>query len=792
MIKNLIIVSFRNIRRNKGFTILNILGLTLAISISMLALMKVNAEFSFEKDYADYDRIYRINQDLIVSDQQMEAAVTPGAMAQALVETYPEVELSARIERGSGSIRYGDKELSIESLVKTDSTFFSLFGVSFIQSSNEFPISSIDNIAISQSTAEKLFGNNNPLGQGLILNGINRVVVSAVYADLPKRSHLKADAIVNIVKHSQSSSVDSWFDSGIFTYLKLDPNTNVMELEMKVNEFMEEKTGEVREKMGWVSKFSLMPITDIRLHSHRIGDSGGGSIGSIVALILVTLIVVSLAVVNYTNMSVALAGRRAHEVGMRKISGSPKRTIILQFLCESIIVSIIAFVLALPITEISMAPFSELTGMPLHFSIINDIEITLGFLLFAIVLGIIAGFYPAFILSSFNPLKVIRKGNIKQRSKTFFRNVLIVSQFAAGITLIIVTLVVFQQRKFLIDQNMGFDKYNTIVISTRNIDETISLGSLKNEIKGIKGVMNVSLTTSNPPQDFSASNYTPEDSPGDANMIIPGIFGDCDLINSMGIKLIEGRQFDCNSSADSLSIIVNQTLAKRMGWDNPIGKRIWKDKSEGGEPFNVIGVVEDFHFESMHTPIKPMIIRLSISEAQNYIVRLEPNNHFETIDAIRAKWESIFNGKDFNYSFVADNYKRLYQSEEGMSKGFILLTIIAIFIACLGLVGLAAYSTSQRTKEIGVRKVMGANTLRLLVMLWWNFVRLVGISIVIAWPIAYLVVKDWLNNFAYKVSLSPWIFIISAIIGIVLALVSVATITYSAARQNPSESLKWE
>lgn len=792
MIKNLFIVSLRNIKRNRGFTVLNVLGLTLAISISMLALLKVSAEFSFEKGYDDYDRIYRINQDLFVSDQHMEAAVTPGAMAHALVETYPEIELSTRIEKGNASIRFNDKEFNIESLVKTDSTFFSLFSIEFNQSSNDSPISSAHNIVLSQSTADKIFGKANPIGQAVILNGINRVVVSGVYSDLPKRSHLKADAIVNIVKHSQSSSVESWFDSGLFTYLKLDENANVGELEKKVNDFMVEKTSEFREKMGWVSNFSLMPISKIRLHSHRIGDSGGGSMGSIIALILVTFIVVSLAVVNYTNMSVAMAGRRAHEVGMRKISGSPKKTIVFQFLFESIIVSIIAFILALPITEISMGPFSELTGMPLQFSIIKDIDITLGFLLFSVLLGVIAGFYPAFILSSFNPLKVIRRGNSKQRSKTFFRNVLIVTQFAAGITLIIVTTVVFQQRHYLLDQNMGFDKYNTIVISTRNIDKTISLESLKDEIRSISGVKYVSLTSSNPPQDFSASNYTPEDSPGDANMIIPRVFGDCDLPNSMGINLIEGRQFDCNSSADSLSVLINQTLAKRMGWINPIGKRIWKDKGEGGEPFKVIGVVEDFHFESMHTPIKPMIIHLSTQEASNFIVRLDPSNHFTTIEAIRSKWKAIFNGKDVNYSFIADNYNRLYQSEEGMSKGFILLTIIAIFIACLGLVGLAAYSTSQKTKEIGVRKVMGANTIRLLGMLWWNFVRLVGISIAIAWPIAYLVVKDWLNNFAYRVNLSPWVFIISALIGVILALISVASITYSAARQNPAESLKWE
>ncbi len=792
MIKNLIIVSLRNIKRNKGFTILNILGLTLAISISMLALIKVSAEFSFEKGYADYERIYRINQDLFVSDQHMEAAVTPGAMGHAIVETYPEVELCTRIEKGNATIRYADKEFNLENLVKADSTFFSMFNVEIIRSSNDLPISSAENIALSSSTAKKIFGEDNPIGQRFILNGIHSVVVTAIYADLPKRSHLKADAVVNILKHSQSTGIDSWFDSGIFTYLKLAPQANVSLLEERVNDFMEEKTIEIREKMGWVSTFSLMPIAMIRLHSHRIGDSGGGSIGSIIALILVTLIVVSLAVVNYTNMSVALAGRRAHEVGMRKISGSSRRTIVIQFLCESIIVSIIAFVISLPIAEVSLAPFSELTGMPLTYSVFENLDVTLGFLLFAIVLGIIAGFYPAFILSSFNPLKVIRKGNSKHRSKTFFRNALIVAQFAAGLTLIIVTMIVFQQRQFLLGQKMGFDKYNTIVISTRNIDETISLESLKNELKDISGVKYVSLTASNPPQDFSASNYTPEDSPGDATMIIPRLVGDCNLAKSLGVELVAGRDFECNSSADSLSILINQTLAKRMGWENPIGKRIWKDKNEGDDPFVVIGVVEDFHFESMHTPIKPIIIQLSTLYATNFIVRLEPANHFETIDAIRSEWKELFDGKDLNYSFVSDNYNQLYQSEEGMSKGFILLTVIAIFIACLGLVGLAAYNTSQRTREIGVRKVMGANTFSLLRMLWWNFIRLIGISTLIAWPIAYILAKDWLNNFAYRIDISPWVFIISAAMGVVLALASVATITYSAVRQNPAKSLKWE
>ncbi len=793
MIKNLIIVSLRNIKRNKGFTILNILGLTLAISISMLALIKVNAEFSFETDYKDYERIYRINQDLFVSDQHIEAAVTPGAMGQALVETFPEVESRVRIEKGAGTIRYEEKEFRLESFVLADTTFFSLFGIKFIMVEEALPLSSVDAIAISESTAQKIFGKSNPLGQTITVNGSQQMVVTAVFANLPERSHLKADAISDIEKNSNSTSVNSWYDSGIFTYIKLAEQADDEDLQAKINEFMIEKTIEIREKTGWKSDFTLMPIAKIRLNSQRIGDSGGGSIGQILALIAVTLIVVSLAAVNYTNMSVAIAGRRAHEVGMRKISGSPKSTIILQFLTESIFVSVGAFLLALPLTEISLGAFGELTGMPLSYGFIKDFDITLSFLGFAIFLGFISGSYPAFVLSSFDPLKVIRKGGtLKHGNKALLRNILIVSQFAAGLTLIILTVTVYQQRKFLVTKNMGFDKINTIIISTRNIDSNLSLEAIKNEIKVLPGVQAVSISASNPPQDFSASNFTPEDSPSDAAMIIPRMAGDSDFINSLGINLIEGRQFNSALPADSLSIIVNKTLARRMGWDEPIGKRIWKDKEAGTEPYIVIGVVDDFHFESMHTPIKPLIIQMTTQDARNLIVRLDPTKHSEAISDIRVKWNNLFDGKSLNFSYVADNYNKLYNSEEGMSKGFMLLTVIAIFIACLGLVGLATHSTSQKTREIGVRKVMGANTLSLLFMLWWNFVRLVGISILIAWPIAFFLVKDWLNNFAYRVNISPWVFILSGVVGVLLALISVATITYSAARQNPAESLKWE
>lgn len=791
MIKSLIVVSIRNLMRNKGFSLLNTLGLTLAITISLLATIKVESEFSFEKDYKDYKRIYRINQDLFVSDQHIEVAVTPGAMGPALVELFPEIESSVRLNRIGATIRYGDKDFDIEYVVVSDTSFLNMFGVEMVAKERAQPLSSKEDLAISETTALKVFGKENPLGKRVLFNGNNHIV-TAVFADFPRNSHLNANALLNIKIYNNSSLISSWYDSGLFTYLKLSEKVDEKLLEAKINEFMIEKTTEIREKANWRSDFSLMPISKIRLHSHRIGDSGGGSIGQIVALIAITLIIVILAAVNYTNISVAIAERRAHEVGMRKISGSPKFIIVTQFLCESIILSLIAFLLALPLTEITLSSFGELTGMALSFGIIKNLHITLGFLLFSVVLGIFSGFYPAFVLSSFSPIKVIRKGSSGQGRKAVFRNVLIISQFAAGLTLIIISLIVYQQRQFLMGQNMGFDKENIIVLSTRNIGKQVSLSSVKDEIKALGGVLSVSITASNPPQDFSASNFIPENSPDDATMIIPGMRGDSDFVKTLGVKLVDGSYFDEISSVDSLGVIVNQTLVRRMGWNDPIGKRIWKDKENESQPYRVIGVVEDFHFESMHTPIKPLIILMDTREATNILVKLDANRRADAIMALKDKWESLFDGKEMVYSHMTDNYNKLYKSEEGMSKGFVLLTIIAIFIACLGLVGLATYSTNLKTKEIGIRKVMGANTLVLLLMLWWNFIKLICISTLIAWPIAYLFVSDWLNNFAYRIELSIWVFILAAAAGVVLAILSVGVITLKAARQNPAESLKWE
>ena len=791
MFKNLIIASLRNLKRNKGYTLLNTLGLTLAITISLLATIKVESELSFEKDYRDYQRLYRINQDLFVSDQHIEAAVTPGAMGPALVELFPEVENSVRFYRWGGTIRYGEKDFDIESVVVSDTSFFELFGIEMVAIERVHPLNSKEDLAISETTAFKVFGKENPLGKRVLLNGNNHVV-TAVFSDLPKYSHLNANAIINIEKYSNSSLISSWYDSGLFTYLKLSEKADAKLLEIKLNDFMFEKTAELREKANWRSNFSLMPIANIRLHSHRIGDSGGGSIGQIIALIAVTIIIVILAAVNYTNISVAIAERRAHEVGMRKISGSPKYIIVTQFLCESIILSLVAFLVALPLTEISLASFGELTGMTLSYGVLKNFDITIGFLLFSIVLGIISGFYPAFVLSSFSPLKVIRKGSSGHGRKALFRNVLIVSQFAAGLTLIIITLFVYQQRQFLMDQNIGFDKDNIAVLSTRNTDKLVSLQSVKDEIKALGGVLSVSIAASNPPQDFSASNFIPEDSPDDATMIIPSMRGDSDFVKTLGVKLVDGNYLDEVSSADSMSIIVNQTLVRRMGWINPIGKRIWKDKESETQPYRVIGVVEDFHFESMHTPIKPLIFILDTKDASNIFVKIDPGKRDETIEALKYKWESLFDGKEIIYSLVSDNYNKLYTSEKGMSKGFVLLTLIAIIIACLGLVGLATYSTNQKTKEIGIRKVMGASTLKVLIILWWGFIKLVCISTLVAWPIAYFFVRDWLNNFAYRIHISPWVFIVAAAAGILLAILSVGTITIKAVRQNPAESLKWE
>lgn len=792
MLKNLFLVSFRSLKRNKGYTLLNILGLTVAITISMLYIIKVETEFSFEKGYKNYQRIYRVNQDLFISDQHIEAAVTPGAMAAALVENFPEVERSIRIMPAGSTLRYDEKDFDVENMVMADSSFFALFGIEFISKNLANPTGSTHTIALSKATAEKIFGRSNPLGKKLGEGNLPPYVVTAVFEDLPKKSHLKIDAIIDIEKHNQSESSTSWYESNLFTYVLVGKNVDVKELEKKINAFVEKITAEVSEKVGWRSVYTLMPITSIRLRSHRIGDSGGGSFSHIIALFFVTLMVVTLAAVNYTNLSVALASKRAHEVGIRKISGSSRHLIVSQFLFESVLLSIIAFILALPLTEICLPPFGTLTGMPLSFSVFNNFGITLGFLGFAITLGILSGFYPAFVLSSFSPLKIIRKGSSKQTKRTALRNILIISQFAASLALIIVTITVYQQRNFLIKQNMGFDKENTIVLSTRNVGNPTSLEPLKNELKSLEGVLSASITSSNPPQNFSASNFIPEDSPEDATIMITMMTGDSEFTESLGIPLVEGRHFDAALPADSLGLIINQTLARRMGWDNPIGKRVWKEKESGEEPFRVIGVVADFHFESMHTPIKPLVIRMNTSESKNIVIRLNPDRKPETMEAIKSIWSKMFDGKEMTFAYLSDNYNKLYQSEEGISKGFILLTVIAIFIACLGLIGLATHSTNQQIKEIGIRKVMGASTYTLLFMFWWDIIRLIIFATIIAWPVSYYLTNDWLNNFAYRVDINPWVFILTALGGVFLAILSVSSITYKAASQNPATSLKRE
>jgi putative ABC transport system permease protein len=768
------------------------LGLTIAITISILAIVKVENEFSFEKGFSHYQRIYRINQDVFVSDQLIEVAVTPGAMGPALPDIFPEIENYVRIDRGNGTIKHGDRDFEIEGIVKTDSTFFDFFGIDVILGDGSSAIQSSEGIAISQSVASRIFGEVNPLGEALVINGNTHVVVTAVFADLPQKTHLKANAILNLAKHNKSATVSSWADSGIFTYLKLTDKANVEQLEELINEFMAEKTATIREQTGWKSVFTLMPIASIRLQSHRIGDVGGGSMGHIFALLAITFIVVILAAINYTNLSVALANRRSHEVGMRKIVGSPKRFIIYQFLCESIIISIVAFAVALPIAEMSIEPFGSFTGLPLTYSIIQNFDITLLFFAFACLLGILSGTYPAFILSSFSPLKVIRKGNSTQGRKALFRNVLIVSQFAAGLALIIISIVVFQQQKFLMEHSMGFDKENAIVVRTHNLDKKVSMTALKDELSGVLGVKAISASETNPPESFSASNFIPEGVDNNT-ILITTMKGDSDLVNSLGINLVEGRKFDPSFGTDSSSIIINQRLANQLGWNgNALGKRIMQGSQAEGNPLIVIGVVEDFHFESMHNPIKPLIILMDNSNPEYFIIRLEPGNHPQTIELLKEKWTEILGEKEMKFIFISENYSKLYQSEKGMSKGFILLTAIAIFIACLGLVGLAAYSTNQKGKEISIRKVMGASTIRLLLMLWWNFIRLIGISTLVAWPIAYFLVTDWLNNFAYRINLSPWVFLLSAIAGVVLAVLSVGTITIKSVKQNPAETLKWE
>lgn len=811
MFYNYLKVALRNFGKQKFYSAINIFGLAIGVCCCLLILLYVRDELSYDQYHEKIDRLYRINAEINFGGSHTIYSVAPAPMAAALVNEFPEVEQSFRF-RNWGSFlvrREGEMEnVREESFTFADPGFFDIFSIPLLAGNKETVLTEPNTTAISSSIAKKYFGDENPIGQTLILDDETSYKVTGVFADIPDNTHFQFGFLL-AMEGLEDSKNQVWLSNNYYTYLVLKEGVKPEVLESKFPALFKKYGGpqimqildvtlEDIEKSGQGVWYHLQAVKDIHLYSDLVPElANNGDISYVYIFSSIALFILFIACINFMNLATARSSNRAREVGVRKVLGSFRQNLIRQFLVESIAISMSAFVLAVILAEIFLPGFNALVGKSLHISVFNPVFIG-SILLASIALGILAGIYPAFYLSSFNPVEVL-KGRLRTGIKSGqLRNALVVFQFVVSIFLIIGTLVINKQLNFIKNKKLGFDKEHVLMIRAPYALQN-QLLSFKEQILQFPEVDNATVS-SFLPVNSSRSNLVmwPEGPFTEDNSVSMQFWNvDHDYIKTMGMEIEEGRDFDIDLATDSMGIILNERAALQFGFDNPVGQRVNTfdgppgPEGRGFKTFAVLGVVKDFHFESLRQSVSPL--GMVIGSSRGYMsIRYQTDQPGAFISKIEGLWKGMAPGQPFVYNFLDSRFSSMYDAEQRTSKIFLLFAGLAIFVACLGLFALATFTAEKRTKEIGIRKVMGASGSNIFILLSSEFSKWVILAYVLAFPLSWYFANKWLQDFTYQASLGWNTFATAAVIAFGIALVTVSFQSARAALANPIESLRYE
>lgn len=800
MLQNYFKLAVRNILKHKFFSAINILGMSIGIAACLLILLYVVDELSFDRFHANADRIYQVGLQAKIGDQDVTTANTCPPMAETLVEEVPGVEAATRISNfwGTPSLKYGDKAFTEEKVFHADSNFFEFFGYKLLEGDIETALKEPNTVVLTKSIATKYFGNESPLGKLITVGGHQTYTITGVAEDAPLNSHFIFKVLLSSASAEQMQR-NVWLNNFLYTYFRTDEHTNVSDIASKFPDLVTKYVGpEVErfmgvsmkdmEKSGGAYGYFTTRITDIHLRSTtRDGLEPAGNIMYVYFFGGIGLFIVIIACINFMNLSTARSAGRAKEVGLRKTLGSLRSQMVRQFLAESILYSFLAVIVALVLCYLLLPQFNLLAGKQLGMTVFMQPVFVVAIIALILFVGVVAGSYPAFYLTSFSAVEVL-KGKVRAGMKSKgVRSGLVVLQFGLSIFLIIFTGIVFQQIRFMQQRNLGIDKHNILIIPNAGL-----LGEHKNAFKNSlaqqTGIVRSSYTNNSFP---GVNNTTVFKAAGSEQDRIMGLYyADYDHQEVMKFEMKEGRYFSRDFPSDSSAILLNEAAVKEFGFTDPIGEEIIFNDDNQKETLKVIGVYKDFNFESLKNKIRPLSIRLT-NDSYQLMIRYE-GNPAERVAAVEKLWKQLVPGQPFDYSFLDERFDELFRSEQRMGQLFTVFSCLAIFIACLGLFALAAFMAEQRTKEIGIRKVMGASTTGLTMMLSREFTRLVVIAFVPAALAAWFVVDSWLDGFAYRVDISPWIFIGSGAVATGIAWFTVSFQSIKAAASNPVTSLRYE
>jgi putative ABC transport system permease protein len=807
MIKNYIKTAFRSLMKNKGFTIINVLGLALGLATCLLIVFYVFDELSYDRYNTKADRIYRVNNDIKFGGTTNSYAVSPAPMAAAMKADFPEIENIVRFRgKGGNQVKKGNQNIREDMMIYADPSVFDVFTLPMVNGNPATALNEPNTIVITEQIAQKYFNKTNVVGQVLTLNDIDQYKITGVIKNIPKQSHFHFDFFISMSTLPEGKDL-AWLSSNFNTYVLLKPDVDYKKLEGKFDAFYKKHAGPQLEDIlhlnfakfeqgGNYIRINLIQLKKIHLYSNRVGEfDANGNIDYVYIFSAIAIFILLIACVNFMNLSTARSSNRAREVGVRKVLGSARKYLIAQFLTESIIVTLLGAVIAVFAAWALLPLFNQMSGKDLIITPQIISWLVPALFIIIIVIGCLAGSYPALFLSGFNPIDVL-KGKLANGFKGgLLRSFLVVFQFAISIFLIIGTLVIYNQLKFIQSKDLGYNRDHVLTVS--NIGALgSSAATFKQQVKQIAGVQNASLAEALPTWDYSnGTTFFKDQMPDQKRALNTQVWGiDEDYINTLGMKMIDGRNFSKEMLTDSTGLIINETAAKILAFSNPIDQKLYAPKDnmvKSLKAYHIIGVIKDFNFKSLRLNVTPLVFRLVDGQGA-FCVRANTTNMPLLLAQIKKRWTEIAPNQQFNYTFLDQQFDSIYRSEQRMGTIFIAFTSLTIIIACLGLFGLAAYAAEQRTKEIGIRKILGANTSTIVGMLSKDFIGLVVIAIAIASPLGWWVMKQWLQGFAYRQNIQWWELALAGVTAVLIAFVTISFQSIKAALTNPVNSLRSE
>jgi len=796
---------FRNLLKYKFYSFINILGLAIGISGFLLIILYVSNELSYDKFNKDYERIYRIGVNGKVRGEPINMAVSCAPMAKALLTDFPEVEQTTRITRmGDWLIGSGERKFNEENFLFTDSTFFEVFNYKLIKGDPKKVLSRPRTMVMTQSAVKKYFGNEDPVGKSIrVENDSTLFEITGIMEDVPVNSHFHFIMLGSNISYPRNCDNPIWVSNNFYNYVKLKEGTNAKEFEQKLKTLVTKYIGpqlkqflnismEEFEKGGNSYNYFIQPLADIHLKSKlQYEIEPNGNILYVYIFSVVAFLILLIACINFMNLATARSATRAKEVGLRKVVGSDKKRLISQFLSESILVCFIALLLALLIVELTLPAFNDLLDIKLSMGYLSTWYTIPALIGFAITVGLISGSYPSFFLASFNPISVL-KGKLKAGARSSgLRSVLVVSQFTVSIAILLATAVVFLQLRFMQNYNLGFQKDNRIIIK-RSDGLKKNMDTFKQEAAKIPGVISIANCNAIPGRNFSLNAFLLE---GDSNLgttyTLEQAFVSPGYEKTLGLELVEGRFLSSDIPTDSNAVVISEATVKALELKNPLQHRLM---SPGTPPryWQIVGIVKDFHIQSLRTNITPVALTFMPGNFEGVVIaNIEPGSEQNAINGMKEIWERL-SEFPFEYYFLDDNLNKMYKGEKRTGIILISFSILAIIISCLGLLGMVSFTTSLRTKEIAIRKTLGAQERSIITILSSETLKLIIISTIIAWVVSWYALNKWLQNFAYHTKINPLIFFIVPVIITIISLITISLEVYKATLRNPADVLKYE